>query len=183
MPNHPLLNQPAPSFSLPDVNGNTYTFTPDALDRPAVVLFIPQIGSYGCSKEMCGFRDRFVDGSAFNAANVQLVAIGPSTVEHNKKYVADNNINYTVLSDEHGEARKAFHCAKGLMGLSEGRLSFVIDQKGVVRDVMDSVLNYNGHVKFALQTLERLNAESANGGMSPTPTATAAAPMVSATAA
>ena len=33
------------------------------------------------------------------------------------------------------DARKAFQCGKGLMGLSEGRISFVIDNKGVIRYV------------------------------------------------
>jgi hypothetical protein len=79
------------------------------------------------------------------------------------------------------------------MGLSEGRLSFIIDKKGVVRyvavnnlksiyihvifsDVMDSVLNYNGHVKFALKAIKELQAEESKGANSePTPTATAPA--------
>ena len=76
-----------------------------------------------------------------------------------KTWVTDNNINvrrssdgpaqlsayliimqYTVLSDEKGDARKAFQCGKGLMGLTEGRISFVVDNKGVVRYVLLSVL-------------------------------------------
>jgi len=40
-----------------------------------------------------------------------------------------------MLSDESGEARKAYSVGRGLMGLTEGRITFFIDSKGVVRYV------------------------------------------------
>ncbi|KAI0035198.1 peroxiredoxin Q [Vararia minispora EC-137] len=160
MSKHPLLNKSAPTITLPDANGEPFTFTPGTQGKPAVVFFVPSVGTYGCSREMCGFRDALVDGRDFSNANVQLVGIGPNPVTDIKKWTDNNKINYPVLSDEKGDARKAFQCGKGLMGLSEGRLSFIIDKEGVIRDVMDSVLNYNGHVKFALQAIEKFGAES-----------------------
>jgi thioredoxin-dependent peroxiredoxin len=41
-----------------------------------------------------------------------------------------------MLSDESGEARKAYGVNRGLMGLSEGRVTFFVDSEGVVRYVM-----------------------------------------------
>lgn len=41
-----------------------------------------------------------------------------------------------MLSDESGEARKAYGVGRGLMGLSEGRVTFFIDSQGVVRYVL-----------------------------------------------
>ncbi len=38
-----------------------------------------------------------------------------------------------MLSDESGEARKAYSVGRGLMGLSEGRVTFFVDSQGVVR--------------------------------------------------
>jgi peroxiredoxin Q/BCP len=38
-----------------------------------------------------------------------------------------------MLSDESGEARKAYDVQRGLMGLTEGRVTFFIDSEGVVR--------------------------------------------------
>jgi peroxiredoxin Q/BCP len=40
-----------------------------------------------------------------------------------------------MLSDESGEARKAYSVSRGLMGLSEGRVTFFVDSDGVVRYV------------------------------------------------
>jgi peroxiredoxin Q/BCP len=41
-----------------------------------------------------------------------------------------------MLSDESGEARKAYSVGRGLMGLTEGRITFFIDSQGVVRYVL-----------------------------------------------
>ena len=38
-----------------------------------------------------------------------------------------------MLSDESGEARKAYNVGRSLMGLTAGRVTFFIDSKGVVR--------------------------------------------------
>lgn len=38
-----------------------------------------------------------------------------------------------MLSDQSGEARKAYSVGRGLMGISEGRVTFFIDSQGVVR--------------------------------------------------
>jgi peroxiredoxin len=40
-----------------------------------------------------------------------------------------------MLSDESGEARKAYSVSRGLMGMSEGRVTFFVDSEGVVRYV------------------------------------------------
>ena len=78
-----------------------------------------------------------------------------------------------MLSDESGEARKAYSVSRGLMGLSEGRVTFFVDSQGVVRyvlglspcllskiltfvrsEVFDSVINFNGHIKAVSRALE-----------------------------
>ena len=42
-----------------------------------------------------------------------------------------------MLSDESGEARKAYGVSRGMMGLSEGRVTFFVDSDGIVRYVTD----------------------------------------------
>ena len=74
---HPLAGKPAPSLSLPDANGETYTLEPSNVGKPVVIFFYPKsgefvlrsthmhvertcssvIGTYGCTKEACEFRD------------------------------------------------------------------------------------------------------------------------------
>lgn len=50
---------------------------------------------------------------------------------------------YPILSDFKGEARKAYHVGKGLLGFVDARVTFIIDGKGVVRYVPTSTLAYD----------------------------------------
>ena len=40
-----LTGQPAPSLSLPDANGETYTLEPDKVGKPVVIFFYPKSGA------------------------------------------------------------------------------------------------------------------------------------------
>lgn len=86
-----------------------------------------------------------------------------------------------MLSDAKGEAHKAYHVGRGLLGLVEARMTVVIDSKGIVRyvffkfsaweahpekhcpfrDSLDTTLNFSAHVKFVTKWLEKLNTEEA----------------------
>ena len=48
------------------------------------------------------------------------------------------HLKYPLLSDEDGEARKAYSVGKGLLGLSEGRVTYFINKDGTVRYVSSS---------------------------------------------
>lgn len=41
---HSLINQPAPSFSIPDSNGQTYNFVPGSDGVPIALFFYPKTG-------------------------------------------------------------------------------------------------------------------------------------------
>jgi len=76
-PKHPLVGQPAPVVSLPNADGTTYELKPGAQGKPTAVFFYPQAGAfpcqrvdtpclviwgimpdtYGCTREVCSFRD------------------------------------------------------------------------------------------------------------------------------
>jgi len=109
---------------------------------------------------------------------VQIIGISKDTVEKQKAFVEKEKLSYPVLSDASGEARKAYHVGKGLMGLTDARVTFFIDSKGVVRDVLDTTVNYGAHAKFVTKWLDKVEAEenkvSGTGDVVPTPTSGAA---------
>ncbi|KAI0953472.1 hypothetical protein AcW1_007681 [Taiwanofungus camphoratus] len=139
MPSHPLLGKPAPSLSLPNANGKTYTLTPGANGVPIALFFYPESGSFGCTKEACQFRDNLTEKELYKRSKVQIVGVSRDPVGKQKAFVEKEKLTYPVLSDVNGEARKAYHVGKGLMGLTDARVTFFIDSKGVVRCVMSSV--------------------------------------------
>ncbi|THH11029.1 hypothetical protein EW145_g937 [Phellinidium pouzarii] len=178
MPKHSLIGKRAPEISLPNSDGTTYTFTPGASGGPTVIFFYPQSGSYGCTKEACQFRDSLSEEGVFKATNVQVIGVSPDPVEKQKKFVEKQNLTYPVLSDVKGEARKAYNVSKGLMGLTpSSRITFVIDAEGVVKDALDTTINYAAHHEFVQNWLKGTSALApAAAEPSPTSGEAAAAP-------
>jgi thioredoxin-dependent peroxiredoxin len=54
---HPLVGKQAPAITLPDSEGADYTLSPGESGKSIALFFYPKSGSYGCTKEVCQFRD------------------------------------------------------------------------------------------------------------------------------
>ncbi|KAG2153010.1 thioredoxin-like protein [Suillus bovinus] len=161
---HPLINEPAPEFSIPDANGHMFKFPPEEqgvrVKKPIALFFYPEAGTYGCTREACQFRDALVEKEIFKRTDVQVIGISPDPVPKQKRFVESQNLTYPVLSDEKHVAYQAFHVGKGLLGFSDARTTFVIDNKGIIRDSLSATINYNAHVKFVIKALEALESQS-----------------------
>ncbi|KAJ3555616.1 hypothetical protein NM688_g2474 [Phlebia brevispora] len=168
MTRSPLVGKPAPALSLPDANGETYDLTPESAGVPIALFFYPKSGSYGCTREACDFRDAWLVGrEIFKTSKALVVGVSADPVEKQKEFVDRQKLTYPVLSDSKGEARKTYHVGKGLLGLVDARVTFIIDKEGVVRDVLDSTMNYGAHVKFVNKWLERLEEEERRANAPP----------------
>ncbi|PCH40146.1 AhpC-TSA-domain-containing protein [Wolfiporia cocos MD-104 SS10] len=157
---HLLVGKPAPSLSLPDANGETYSLSPGAKEVPTALFFYPESGTYGCTKEACQFRDALAEKELYKCTKVEIVGISKDSVEKQKAFVEKEKLTYPILSDANGEARKAYHVGKSLMGLTDARVTFFIDSKGVIRDVLDTTINYGAHAKFVTKWLDKVEAEN-----------------------
>ncbi|GJE97169.1 peroxiredoxin [Phanerochaete sordida] len=162
-----LTGKPAPPLSLLDANGQTYNLAPESVGRPVVLFFYPKSGTYGCTKEACEFRDALVERESFKTTKAQVIGISSDPVEKQKEFVDKHKLTYPVLSDSAGEARKAYHIGKGLLGLVDARVTVVIDSKGIVRDSLEATMNYGAHVKFVTKWLEQLDAEEKQASAPP----------------
>jgi len=155
MPNHSLIGQPAPALSLPNADGTTYEFKPGEQGKPTALFFYPKAGSYGCTREVCAFRDALTEKVEFKDSGVQVVGISGDPVPALKAFVDKHSVTYPMLSDASGEARKAYKVNRGFLGFIEGRVTFFIGSDGVVRDMYDSDMDFNGHIKLVSRALEK----------------------------
>ncbi|EGN97994.1 hypothetical protein SERLA73DRAFT_182807 [Serpula lacrymans var. lacrymans S7.3] len=156
---HPLVGTPAPSFSIPDSNGETFNLTPGTTGAPIALFFYPESGSYGCTREACQFRDALAEKEVFKRSHVEVIGVSPDPVSKQKEFVERQKLNFPVLSDEKREAHKAYHIGRGMLGLTDARTTFVIDKNGVVRDALDATMNYSAHAKFVLKWLDKFTEE------------------------
>lgn len=92
-----LLNQPAPEFSLPDVNGLKQTLSELGKGRPVVVVFY--LG-YGCSHCVAQLLALDKDLHYFSELDADIVAISSDSPEHTaEKYKEYGEFHFPLLSD------------------------------------------------------------------------------------
>lgn len=147
----------APSFELPDQTGKTFRLD-DALGKgPLVVFFYPKDETPVCTAEACSFRDAHQD---FVAAGAAVVGISSDGVESHKRFAARNGLTYPILADVNGEVRKRFGVPRGLLGLSDGRVTYVIDRHGVVRLRHAAMLQSSKHMRESLDMVRALQSSA-----------------------
>ncbi|KAI0061622.1 AhpC-TSA-domain-containing protein [Artomyces pyxidatus] len=164
-----LIGKTAPTLTLPSSDGSTFTFTPGTQGAPVALFFYPKAGSYGCTKEVCQFRDALVDQDSFKKSNIHIIGISPDPVDELKTFAEKQKVTYPMLSDQAGEARRTYGVGKALFGMSEARVTFFIDEHGVVRDALDATINFGAHVKFVSKWLDTVEHEH-TGKSEPAPT-------------
>ena len=143
--------QPAPDFELPDAEGKRIRLA-DFRGKKAVVLyFYPKDDTPGCTAEACSFRDSYED---FQDAGAEVIGVSSDSASSHAKFAKRHKLPFTLLSDAKGEVRKKYGVPTTL-GLLPGRVTFVIDKKGVVRHVFNSQLQATRHVQEALDALGR----------------------------
>ena len=146
------VGDPAPDFRLPTSNGS-YVALQDFLGKKNIVLyFYPKDFTRGCTAEACSFRDSY---EVFNDLGAEVIGISSDSQDSHRDFAQQHHLPFILLSDADGSVRKAYEVKKTL-GLFAGRVSFVIDKKGVIRHVFSSQARATAHVAEALNILKSL---------------------------
>ncbi len=144
-----------PSFTLPDQDGKPFALD-EALGKGAVVLFFyPKDNTAGCTQEVCSFRDASED---FVTAGAVVAGISSDDTASHRSFANKHGLRYRLLSDVGGKLRSQVGVPRSMLGLVDGRVTYVLDSGGVVRHCFDSMLGATKHVKEALATVHALGA-------------------------
>ncbi|KXP11888.1 thioredoxin-dependent thiol peroxidase [Tsukamurella pseudospumae] len=137
---------PAPSFTLPDQDGNPVSLA-DYRGRRVVLYFYPAAMTPGCTKQACDFRDNLAD---FGDAGLAVLGISPDKPEKLKKFVERDGLTFPLLSDpdkqvltEYGAFGEKMMYGKTVTGVI--RSTFVIDAEGNI-EVAQYNVRATGHV-------------------------------------
>jgi thioredoxin-dependent peroxiredoxin len=143
----------APSFRLPTSNGG-YVSLQDFLGKKNIVVyFYPKDFTRGCTAEACSFRDSY---EAFTDLGAEVIGISSDNESSHRDFAQQHKLPFILLSDVDGSVRKAYGVKKTL-GLFAGRVSFVIDKKGIIKHIFSSQTRATAHVGEALNVLKSLN--------------------------
>jgi peroxiredoxin Q/BCP len=119
-----------------------------------VLFFYPKDDTPGCTKQACAFRD---DYEQFGKLDAEVMGISSDSVESHRSFASKHDLPFTLLSDEGGKVRKLYGVPT-TFGIFPGRVTYVIDEEGVIRYVFSSQLGVSRHVEEALRALQSLSA-------------------------
>ena len=152
----------APRFSLRSQSGEQVDLK-DHVGRNEIVLyFYPKDNTPGCTAEAKAFRDRY---EAFRDLGAEVIGISSDSVDSHKDFASRCELPFTILRDDGGKVRSLFGVPSAF-GLLPGRVTYVIDRRGVVRHVFSSQMNPAKHVEEAVKVLRTIREE---GGAPGTP--------------
>ena len=126
-------NKMTPDFELVDSELKEVKLS-DLRGSPVVLAFFPGAFTSVCSKEMCTFRDSMVK---FNELQAKVIGISVDHPFSLAAFKAQNNLNFTLLSDYNKEVTKKYGGLHddfaGVKGLKVAkRAVFVIDKDGKI---------------------------------------------------
>lgn len=130
----------APEFSLPDQNGEIHTLSQYA-GKKVILYFYPRDNTSGCTKQACGFSERYPQ---FLEKNAVVIGVSKDTVTSHKKFETKYDLAFTLLSDPELKAIRAYDVWKekknyGKVSMGVVRTTYLIDENGIIVKAFDKV--------------------------------------------
>jgi thioredoxin-dependent peroxiredoxin len=146
----------APAFTLPTDGGGTVSLA-KLKGKKVILYFYPKDDTPGCTKEACGFRDNF---PKFTKTDAVVIGISKDSVKRHDTFKAKYELPFMLAADIDGKVCEAYGVwiEKALYGrkyMGIERATFLIDAKGVVRQVWHKV-KVAGHAEDVLAAAKAL---------------------------
>ncbi len=145
-----------PSFSLLDQDGERRS-SDDLAGRPLVLFFYPKDDTPGCTIEACSFRDNHC---ALNELGAVIWGVSADDAVSHRRFVTRHSLPYPLLCDTNNALRRSLGVPRA-MGLLPGRVTYVVDGEGIIRHVIENLLDGPAHVRESLRVLNNLAAAPA----------------------
>jgi thioredoxin-dependent peroxiredoxin len=141
-----------PIFGAKDQDGNDFYIESVLYKKILVIYFYPKDETPGCTKQACSFRDEYED---IKNAGAEVIGISGDSTKSHKKFAQNHKLPYTLLSDNDKSIRKLFGVPTMMLGLIPGRVTYVVDLKGIVQMVYNS-MDASQHIPKSLEAIRKL---------------------------
>lgn len=130
----------APDFTLPDQNGTMHKLS-DYRGKKVILFFYPKDNTSGCTKEACGFAERYPQ---FQEKDAVILGVSKDSVASHKKFEQNYQLPFTLLSDENKEVLQKYEVWKeknmyGRKTMGVVRSTYLIDENGIIVKAMEKV--------------------------------------------
>ena len=126
----------APDFALPDQNGEIHKLS-DYAGKKVILYFYPKDNTAGCTKQACGFSERYPQ---FTEKNAVVLGISKDSVASHKKFEE----KYGLVFDTDRKVIEAYDVWKekknyGKVYMGIVRTTYLIDENGIIVKANDKV--------------------------------------------
>jgi len=152
----PGVGAKAPDFQL-ERDGGGRAGLADFKGRKLVLYFYPKDDTSGCTTEA---KDFSALTKEFGKAGAVVVGVSPDPARKHDRFKAKHELSVALLADEEKSMLEAYGVWKeksmyGRKYMGVQRTTFLIDGKGVVREVWPKV-KVPGHAKAVLEAVKAL---------------------------
>ena len=132
------IGQAAPTISMVDSDGNDFSIPSG---KKTVLYFYPKDNTPGCTAQACNLNENL---PALTAKGFQVVGVSIDSNASHTKFKLKFNLAFPLLSDPDHQIAEAFGVwveksmyGKQYMGVA--RTTFVIDEQGIIIDIIEKV--------------------------------------------
>jgi thioredoxin-dependent peroxiredoxin len=130
----------APDFHANDENGNPVKLK-DFKGKKLVLYFYPRDMTPGCTAESCNLRDNY---KALQKQGYEVLGISTDTEKSHQKFIAKEKLPFHLLADPDKKVHDAYGTwvEKSMYGrkyMGTARVTFLINEKGIIEDIIGKV--------------------------------------------
>jgi peroxiredoxin Q/BCP len=130
----------APDFQVNDENGNLVKLK-DFKGKKVVLYFYPRDMTPGCTAESCNLRDNY---KALQKQGYEVLGISTDSEKSHQKFITKEKLPFRLLADPDKKVHEAYGTwvEKSMYGrkyMGTARVTFVINEKGVIEDIIQKV--------------------------------------------
>ena len=113
----------------------------DFAGRKLVLYFYPKDNTPGCTAEACNLRDNY---EALQAEGYAVVGVSKDSEASHRKFIEEQSLPFPLIADTATTLNEAFGVWRekkmaGRTYMGTVRTTFVIDENGVITDVIEKV--------------------------------------------
>ncbi len=146
------IGDKAPLFELYDQNGNLISLQ-DYKEKKIVIYFFPKAFTPGWTKQACGFRNQY---DAYKKNNIEIIGISYDTRDTQKSFSDKYSLNFVMLSDSEKKVAQLYGVDTYFF---PKRVTFLIDEKGIVFDVIKNI-GLDNYAETIIEIFKKNNVDS-----------------------
>ncbi len=134
------IGKKAPDFTLADQNGVMHSLS-EYRGKKVILYFYPKDNTSGCSKQACGFAQRY---PKIQSKGAVVLGISKDSVASHKKFETNYDLPFPLLSDPDKKVLEMYEAwgekkNNGKVSIGTLRTTYLIDEDGIIIDAIGKV--------------------------------------------